>query len=78
VNKNVWSIFSANEAVSFRVVKPFHASLHLDLPPDGRIICFTDTTRMTRNYPRWRCNARSVPERDIESIELDPNFINIQ
>src|SRR5258706_3874388 len=49
MDKNVWPVFSANEAVSFRVVEPFHASEHFDLPPEGRISCFTHTMRRTPN-----------------------------
>lgn len=45
MDKNIRSIFSPDEAVSFRVVKPFYGSLHLDLPPDVRFKCFTYTVR---------------------------------
>ena len=34
VNENVWAIIAPDEAVSFRIVKPFDSSLHCDLPPD--------------------------------------------
>jgi hypothetical protein len=30
VNKNVWAIIAPDEAISFRIVKPFDGSLHFD------------------------------------------------
>jgi hypothetical protein len=35
MNKYVWTIVSPYEAVPFRIIKPFHGSLHLCAPPDG-------------------------------------------
>ena len=33
--KNIWTILAPNEAIPFRIIKPFHSSLHLSSPPDG-------------------------------------------
>ncbi len=35
MNKNVGSIVAPDESVPFRIIKPFHSSLHLSSPPDG-------------------------------------------
>jgi hypothetical protein len=35
MNKYVWTIVAPYEAIPFRIIKPFHGSLHLSAPPDG-------------------------------------------
>jgi hypothetical protein len=35
MNKHIRSIFSSDEAVSFRVIEPLYRSLHFHVPPQG-------------------------------------------
>jgi hypothetical protein len=46
MNKYIWTIVSPYEAIPFRVIKPFHGSLHLCAPPEWRPGCFSWRTNL--------------------------------
>ena len=68
MNKNIWTIFAPDEAIPFRVVKPFHGSLHLCSPPGGDL----DVSRGRLNRDacsRQRHILRGVYQNDAFSQE---------
>jgi hypothetical protein len=43
VYENVGAIIAPDEAVSFRIVKPFHGSMHFAFPPEQGTLGFRST-----------------------------------
>jgi hypothetical protein len=51
MNKNIWTIVAPDEAIPFRVIKPFYGSLHLCAPPEWRPGCFSWRQNWDKNPP---------------------------
>ena len=67
MNKNVWTIFAPDEAVPFRVIKPFYGSLHVSTPPDGDL-----------DVPRGRLNREPTAANGTNCAECNRNLRSVK